>query len=123
MHKNNVNLMGRVSYIREQPIPDSEKSVTKIGLMETESWKHPETGERQERTRKHNLEAWNGCGDLFRKICKVGDLVDIEGKLIYNTYTKEGQEHTVAIIRVKDFIFLSRPDKNKEPRNESGDPE
>lgn len=104
--KNSISLIG---YLGADPeLKKSEKGVTycRFSLATSETYKNQE-GEKVESTQWHDCVAYNKTAELINDILKKGSLADIEGKLTYSTYEKEGNNIKKASIEVDRFFNLT----------------
>jgi single-strand DNA-binding protein len=64
------------------------------------------SGEKKDITEWHRIEAWGKQGEVIAQYHVKGDLIHIEGKLIYDQWEKDGVKQTTAKIRVNEFVFI-----------------
>lgn len=84
--------------------------VASFSLATTETYKN-KAGEKITDTEWHNCEAWGALADVIEKYVKKGDKLYIEGKIIYQTYEKDGLKHNVTKIRVSQMVMIgSKPE-------------
>ena len=103
--KNKVNLMGRLGSDPELRNISADTVVCKATIATSEKYKD-KSGEVKEETQWHTLELWGKQAEVFAKYLKKGSKVDIEGKIIYDKYEKDGEKKTFTKIRVQSFTFL-----------------
>ena len=91
---NKVLLIGRLGNDPEIKQMQNGKSVAKLSVATSESWKDKNTGERKEKTEWHRVVIFNeGLVSVVQKYLKKGAQVYIEGQLNTNKYTdSNGQE-------------------------------
>jgi single-strand DNA-binding protein len=91
---NKVLLIGRLGNDPEIKQMQNGKSVARLSVATSESWKDKNTGERKEKTEWHRVVIFNeGLVNLVQKYLKKGAQVYIEGQLNTNKYTdSNGQE-------------------------------
>jgi single-strand DNA-binding protein len=91
---NKVLLIGRLGNDPEIKQMQNGKSVARLSVATSESWKDKNTGERKEKTEWHRVVIFNeGLVDVVQKYLKKGAQVYIEGQLNTNKYTdSNGQE-------------------------------
>jgi len=91
---NKVLLIGRLGNDPEIKQMQNGKSVAKLSVATSESWKDKSTGERKEKTEWHRVVIFNeGLVGVVQKYLKKGAQVYIEGQLNTNKYTdSNGQE-------------------------------
>ncbi len=102
--RNKVSLIGRVGIKPEKKEVGNGYVVTRFSIAINESFKD-KTGEWQNNTNWHYVQAW---GSLAERICKSIDKgmeVAIEGKLVNKSYeTKEGEKRSSTEIQLNDLI-------------------
>jgi len=91
---NKVLLIGRLGNDPEIKQMQNGKSVARLSVATSESWKDNNTGERKEKTEWHRVVIFNeGLVNVVQKYLKKGAQVYIEGQLNTNKYTdSNGQE-------------------------------
>lgn len=91
---NKVLLIGRLGNDPEIKQMQNGKSVARLSVATSESWKDKNTGERKEKTEWHRVVIFNeGLVNIVQKYLKKGAQVYIEGQLNTNKYTdSNGQE-------------------------------
>ncbi len=91
---NKVLLIGRLGNDPEIKQMQNGKSVARLSVATSESWKDKNTGERKEKTEWHRVVIFNeGLISVVQKYLKKGAQVYIEGQLNTNKYTdSNGQE-------------------------------
>jgi single-strand DNA-binding protein len=91
---NKVLLIGRLGNDPEIKQMQNGKSVARLSVATSESWKDKNTGERKEKTEWHRVVIFNeGLVSVVQKYLKKGAQVYIEGQLNTNKYTdSSGQE-------------------------------
>ena len=91
---NKVLLIGRLGNDPEIKQMQNGKSVARLSVATSESWKDKSTGERKEKTEWHRVVIFNeGLVGVVQKYLKKGAQVYIEGQLSTNKYTdSNGQE-------------------------------
>ena len=91
---NKVLLIGRIGNDPEIKQMQNGKSVARLSVATSESWKDKSTGERKEKTEWHRVVIFNeGLVSVVQKYLKKGAQVYIEGQLNTNKYTDgNGQE-------------------------------
>lgn len=102
--KNKVILIGRLGSDPELKTV-GETPLCNVSLSTSEVYKDKK-GDKKEDTQWHNLEIWGKQADIFAKYMKKASKVYVEGKLIYDTYEKDGVKKVYAKIRVDSFVFL-----------------
>ena len=91
---NKVLLIGRVGNDPEIKQMQNGKSVARLSVATSETWKDKNSGERKEKTEWHRVVIFNeGLVSVVQKYLKKGAMVYIEGQLNTNKYTdSSGQE-------------------------------
>ena len=91
---NKVLLIGRLGNDPEIKQMQNGKSVARLSVATSESWKDKNTGERKDKTEWHRVVIFNeGLVNVVQKYLKKGAQVYIEGQLSTNKYTdSNGQE-------------------------------
>ena len=91
---NKVLLIGRLGNDPEIKQMQNGKSVARLSVATSESWKDKNTGEKKEKTEWHRVVIFNeGLVGVVQKYLKKGAQVYIEGQLNTNKYTdSSGQE-------------------------------
>ena len=91
---NKVLLIGRLGNDPEIKQMQNGKSVARLSVATSESWKDKNTGEKKEKTEWHRVVIFNeGLVGVVQKYLKKGAQVYIEGQLNTNKYTDiNGQE-------------------------------
>jgi single-strand DNA-binding protein len=91
---NKVLLIGRLGNDPEIKQMQNGKSVARLSVATSESWKDKNTGEKKEKTEWHRVIIFNeGLVGVVQKYLKKGAQVYIEGQLNTNKYTdSNGQE-------------------------------
>ena len=91
---NKVLLIGRLGNDPEIKQMQNGKSVARLSVATSESWKDKNTGEKKEKTEWHRVVIFNeGLVSVVQKYLKKGAQVYIEGQLNTNKYTdSNGQE-------------------------------
>jgi single-strand DNA-binding protein len=91
---NKVLLIGRLGNDPEIKQMQNGKSVARLSVATSESWKDKNTGEKKEKTEWHRVVIFNeGLVSVVQKYLKKGAQVYIEGQLNTNKYTDgNGQE-------------------------------
>ena len=91
---NKVLLIGRLGNDPEIKQMQNGKSVARLSVATSESWKDKNTGERKEKTEWHRVVIFNeGLVSVVQKYLKKGAQVYIEDQLNTNKYTdSNGQE-------------------------------
>lgn len=91
---NKVLLIGRLGNDPEIKQMQNGKSVARLSVATSESWKDKNSGEKKEKTEWHRVVIFNeGLVNVVQQYLKKGAQIYIEGQLSTNKYTdKDGQE-------------------------------
>jgi single-strand DNA-binding protein len=96
---NNVNLIGRIGKLENRYTP-SGVQVCKFSLATTKKVK----GEKV--TTWHNVVAFNKVAEIIDKYTAVGDLLCVQGEIVYRTHEKDGAKHYYTDIIVNQVELL-----------------
>lgn len=114
---NKVELLGYVGADPEVKTLESGKKVANIRLATNENYK--KDGETQEKTTWHNLTAWGKNAENIQNWVKRGQLLFIEGKLVYPNWEDEnGSKRYGVTINVDKFKMLptgAKKEQNVDP--------
>jgi len=102
---NKATLIGRIGKDPETKTVGSN-TVTTFSLATSEKWTNKDTGEAKEETQWHKCQAWGVIGEVIAKHHKKGDRIAVEGKIVYQTYEKDGEKRYVTRINIKGFDFV-----------------
>jgi single-strand DNA-binding protein len=78
---NKVILIGRLGRDPEVRYTPSGAAVANFSIATSEEWKDKNTGEKQERTEWHRIDAWRRLGEICGEYLRKGSHVYIEGRL------------------------------------------
>lgn len=109
---NKITLLGRVGQQPEVKDFEYGAKVVNFSLATTEYWKDKD-GNKQEKTEWHRCFAWRKLADIINDYVNKGDLLYIEGKLVYNQYEKDGEKRTVAKIDVREVKLMPKGNKSE----------
>lgn len=101
--KNRVNLIGRLGKDAITTVLDNGKKKTTFSVATTDHYKD-DKGEKQESTEWHRCTLW-GQDNLLPYLTQ-GVLIDLEGKLHYGSYEKDGVTHYTTEVVVFDILLL-----------------
>ena len=87
---NKVIIVGNLGADPETRYTPSGTAITSFRIATSESWKDKQTGEAQERTEWHRVEAFGKLAEICGEYLKKGRQVYIEGKLRTDEYEKDG---------------------------------
>ena len=106
---NRVILVGRLGKDPEIRSIPSGTSVTKFSLATDERFTD-KSGEKQERTEWHNIEAWGKLGEICGQYLRKGKLVYIEGSIRTESWDDKetGQKKSRVKIVANDMQMLDK---------------
>jgi len=105
--RNTVRLIGRLGNDPEVTKFDNNKQKVTFSLATDESYKNKD-GERVEDTQWHNVEVWNGLSKVAENYLKKGQEVVVEGRLVHDTYEKDGQTRYYSKVVLNDILLLAK---------------
>ena len=106
--RNKVNLIGRLGADPELVTFETGKILTRFTLATKEDFKD-KSGEWQNNTQWHNINAWGKNAERVKKILSKGNEIILEGRLINQSYeTKSGEKRYSTIVEAFDFLLLSQ---------------
>lgn len=116
MLQNKVQIVGNLgSKIELKEV--NGKSVANFSIASDESYKDAQ-GAKIDKVVWHRVVAWGKTAEILEQHTQKGSKLAIEGRLIYNKYTKEKDgvqfEIPTAEILVTEFLFLGNPIKKEE---------
>ena len=102
---NKVLLIGRLGADPEIKQMINGKSVARLSLATSQSWKDKATGEKKEKTEWHRVVIFsNGLADIAEKYLKKGSKIYLEGQLQTRKYTDQaGIEKFTTEIALQNF--------------------
>lgn len=110
--RNKVSLIGRLGAQPEVVKFDSGKKLARFSIATNESYKD-KSGEWQDNTQWHTVNAWGKTADLVAQLFTKGQEVLIQGRLVNNSYeTKEGEKRYSTVVEMNDFIRLKPIENN-----------
>lgn len=117
MSVNRVFLVGRVG--KDPEVKQlTGGSMAKFTLATSESYKN-KSGEKVEQTEWHNIIIWGNLCDIVEKYVKKGDMLYIEGKIVYGSYEdKDGNKRYTTDINVKELKMLGSKKDKAEPASD-----
>lgn len=106
--KNRVQLTGNLGIDPETVTFESGRKLVKFSLATSESY-YDNKGEKISDTQWHNIVAWGNLADRAEKYLKKGDMLTVEGKIVYRNYEdKQGNKKYITEIVMNDMLFLSK---------------
>jgi single-strand DNA-binding protein len=104
---NKVILIGRLGRDPEVRYTPSGVPVANFSLATSEEWKDKSTGEKQERTEWHRVEAWRRLGEICGEYLHKGKQVYIEGRLQTDTWEdRDGNKRYTTKIIAQNMQML-----------------
>ena len=101
---NKVLLIGRLGADPEVKQMVNGKSVARLSLATSQSWKDKNTGEKKEKTEWHRVCVFGKLAEVISNYCDKGSKVYIEGKLQTRKYQdKTGADRYTTEIIVSGF--------------------
>ncbi len=112
---NKVILIGRLGRDPEVRYTPSGVPVANFPVATSEEWKDRNTGEKQERTEWHRVEAWRRLGEICGEYLRKGSQVYIEGRLQTDAWEdRDGNKrYTTKIVALNMQMLDSQ---SREPR-------
>ncbi|HEX7707424.1 MAG TPA: single-stranded DNA-binding protein [Thermoanaerobaculia bacterium] len=106
---NKVILVGRLGKDPEMRSTPGGSSVAKFTLATDERYTD-KSGEKQERTEWHDIEAWDRLGEICGQYLRKGKLVYIEGSIRTDTWDdkESGQKRSKKKIVARDMKMLEK---------------
>ena len=87
---------------------ETGKILTRFTLATKEDFKD-KSGEWQNNTQWHNVNAWGKNAERVKKILSKGNEIILEGRLVNQSYeTKSGEKRYSTIVEAFDFLLLSQ---------------
>ena len=113
---NKAILIGRVG--KDPEVKQvSGTAVAKFTIATSESYKN-KAGEKVEQTEWHNIVIWGKLCDIVERYVKKGDLLYVEGKIIYGSYEdRDGNKRYTTDIKVDEMKMLGSKTAEK-PKEE-----
>ena len=95
--------------------------VAKISVATSEKWTDKNTGQKQERTTWHNVEAWGKQAEIISQYFKKGDGIGLQGSIQTDEYEKNGEKRYSTKIKLTSFWFpvSSGQSQNAQPQQVS----
>lgn len=112
---NKAIVIGNLGRDPETKYLPSGAAVTTFSIATSESWKDKQSGEKQERTEWHNIEAFGKLAEIAGEYLAKGSSVYIEGSLNTQNWEKEGVKHYRTVIKARDMKFLGERAERQAP--------
>ena len=104
MSVNRVFLIGRVG--KDPEVKQiTGGAVAKFTIATSESYKN-KAGEKVEQTEWHNCVIFGKLCDIVEKYVKKGDMLYVEGKIVYGSYEHDGVKRYTTDIKVNELKML-----------------
>lgn len=119
---NKVILIGRLGKDPELRYTPSGVPVANFPMATSEEWKDKNTGEKQERTEWHRIEAWRRLGEICGEYLHKGSQIYIEGRLQTDSFDdREGNRRYVTKIVAQGMQMLDSASGGRSRRKEEKD--
>lgn len=116
---NRIFLIGNTGRDPEIRTLQSGKKVASFSLATSETYKGQD-GQKQTETQWHNVKLWGNLAEIAEKYVKKGQLLYIEGKVVYSSYDdKDGNKRYVTEIIAFSLQMLGK--KNEASENAPAD--
>jgi single-strand DNA-binding protein len=120
---NRVILIGRLGKDPEVKYTQDGTAVAKFSIATSETWKDKNSGEKQERTEWHNIEAWRRLGEICGEYLRKGSQVYVEGKLKTESWEdRDGNKRWTTKIVAREMQMLGSKGEEGGPSNEHDGP-
>lgn len=105
--RNKVSLIGRLGTKPELTTFETGNTIVRFTIATNERYKD-KSGEWQEKTQWHTINAWGKLAELMNNVLSKGQEIIVEGKLVNQSYeTKSGEKRYSTVIEATDFLLLS----------------
>ena len=105
--RNKVSLIGRLGGQPEITTFDTGRTLARFTLATNESYKD-KSGNWQENTQWHNVNAWGKTAERVKKALNKGQEIILEGKLVHQSYeSKTGEKRYGTVIEATEFLLLT----------------
>jgi single-strand DNA-binding protein len=105
--RNSVRLIGRLGDDPKVSKFDNGKQKATFSLATDESYKN-KNGERVDDTQWHNIEVWDGLSTVAEKYLKKGMEIAVEGRLVHESYEKDGETRYYSKVVLSDILMLEK---------------
>lgn len=103
---NKVMLIGNVGREPEFKSTPNGTAIVNLPLATTEKWTDKQ-GQKQERTEWHRVTLYNRLAEIAGQYVQKGSKLYIEGKIVTNSYEKDGEKRYSTEIVANSMQFLS----------------
>lgn len=117
---NKVILVGHLGKAPELRKTNTGTPVTSFSFATNDSY-NDKDGKKQIRTEWHNVEAWGKRAEVIHQYMKKGSPMYIEGTLRTDSWEKDGTNHYMTKVVVKEFQFLNGNSHNNQAPDSSDD--
>ena len=108
--RNRVQLIGRIGVDLDLKNLENGKSLLNFSLATNDFYKDKE-GNKVQNTEWHRVVAWGKQAQNISKICKKGDELAIDGKLVYKQFEKDGETRYITEILLNEFAVMNTAEK------------
>jgi single-strand DNA-binding protein len=119
---NKVQLIGRLGADPDIKQMVNGKSVARLSVATSQSWKDKSSGERKEKTEWHKIVMYRKLAEIAGEYLKKGSSIFIEGSLQTRKWqTKEGQDRYTTEVVADTMQMLGGKDNRNNTSNSSED--
>ena len=124
MSLNKVMLIGNVGKEPEFKSPPNGTAIVTLPLATTEKWTDKQ-GQKQEKTEWHRITLYNRLAELAGQYVGKGSKLYIEGKIVTNSWEKDGEKRYSTEIIASSMQFLdSKPQQSApQPQHKPAQPD
>jgi len=97
-------------------------AIASLRIATSETWKDKQTGEKQERTEWHRVEAFGRLAEIIGEYLKKGAQIYVEGKLRTDEYEKDGVKRWSTKIIAGEMRMLGKQERATGAPRSSGKP-
>lgn len=110
---NKVMLIGNVGREPEFKSTPNGTAIVNLPLATTEKWTDKQ-GQKQERTEWHRVTLYNRLAEIAGQYVQKGSKLYIEGKIVTNSYEKDGEKRYSTEIIANSMQFLSSSQQSQQ---------
>ena len=123
MSLNKVMLIGNVGKEPEFKSTPNGTAIVTLPLATTEKWTDKQ-GQKQEKTEWHRITLYNRLAELAGQYVGKGSKLYIEGKIVTNSWEKDGEKRYSTEIIASSMQFLdSKPQSAPQPQHKPAQPD
>lgn len=123
MNYNKAILQGTITTDVSLSMITSGKSISVFGMATANRFTTAE-GEKKSEPIFHRIVAWGKTADLVKSLCKKGDEILVDGKIVNRKYKKkDGSTGFSSEIYIEKFQLRSKNKKNEESKSAEDLPE